>query len=255
MSKRVVESAAGMQVYCGVEVGVVVESRAREVDFSRGEMGAEVADRVLSAYRDAVCGVLAVVRFGALLMAVEGCLTRETTSISRHDPSGEGPSLKSWLKENCPDVNYKTAMRMKGTGSCVCEVLGLDAGVVYRALDPDPKALGWYEDFQELVEVRELLVGIVEGRSVRSLVMWLKGGAPKQVEVEPGKEEDVGRAPLRALESAGEFAKWTAQALKCLDNKQKLIVAQDVARVLRHELGLVGIAWLARVLAEAEASQ
>lgn len=45
-----------------------------------------------------------MVVFGAMLEKVDDGLTR-----NRHNPDGTGVSLKSWLSENCPEINYNTA--------------------------------------------------------------------------------------------------------------------------------------------------
>ena len=45
-----------------------------------------------------------MVVFGAMLEQVDDGLTR-----NRHNPDGTGVSLKSWLEQNCPEINYQTA--------------------------------------------------------------------------------------------------------------------------------------------------
>ena len=45
-----------------------------------------------------------MVVFGAMLEQVDDGLTR-----NRHNPDGTGVSLKSWLEQNCPEINYNTA--------------------------------------------------------------------------------------------------------------------------------------------------
>ena len=52
--------------------------------------------------------------------------------------------------------------------------------------------------------------------------------------------------------SERRFARAIADALKCLDSRQRNIVGQDVAKSLRDALGLKGLAWLAHVLQQAE---
>lgn len=201
------------------------------------------AEEVLNGYVSAVCGVLAVIRFGAMMMVLDRSLTCETAQTQRNQHSGE--TLKGWLAARVPEVNYKTAIRMKGTAEQVCAGLGLEAGLLLRALNPDPKAIC---DEAEAA-ARDRVVEIVHGRSERSLVLWLKGGAPAPQE---GREEDTGKADELALDAAKRFARAASDALKCLDARQRSAMTKALARQLREALGLKGLAWLAKVLEEAE---
>jgi len=70
-------------------------------------------ESVISQWRRANAGLLEIVRFGAMLVEIDTCLKRQTTSKSKHDPSGEGPSIKKWLEIHCPDINYHTAIGYK----------------------------------------------------------------------------------------------------------------------------------------------
>jgi hypothetical protein len=66
-------------------------------------------EQITEQYRKAVSGCLEMIRFGAMMIEVDAGL-----DVSRHNPDGEGESLKSWLEDNCPAINYKTALRFKG---------------------------------------------------------------------------------------------------------------------------------------------
>jgi hypothetical protein len=206
------------------------------------------AEDVATGYVAAVNGMLHVIRFGSMMLVLDRSLTCETAQAQRNQHSGE--TLKGWLASNVPDVNYKTAMRMKGTAETVCAGLGAEAGELLRALAPDPRALPDEPDAERLIGIRERLCEVVHGRSERSLVLWLKGGAPAPQPA--ADEESTERAEAAALEAARRFARAAAGALRCLDNRKRKTVAQDVARALREELGMKGLAWLAKVLEEAE---
>ena len=203
---------------------------------------------ILTAYKEAVCGVLAVIRFGAMMAKLDTVLAREN-GAKTSDPGYNG-GLRAWLAAHCPEVGYKTAMRMKGTAEAVCAGLGVGASALLRALNPDPKALPDEEDGEALIALREALVGIVAGKSERSLVLWLKGGAPAAPEA--AAAESTGGAEVKVLDAARRFARAAADALQCLDGRQRRAVGADVARALRDALGLKGLAWLAKVLEEAE---
>lgn len=202
------------------------------------------AEEVLNGYVSAVCGVLAVIRFGAMMMVKDAVLACENGKTANQYKEGNG-GLRAWLAENTPDVNYKTAMRMKGTAEQVCAGLGLEAGLLLRALNPDPKAIC---DEAEAA-ARDRVAEIVHGRSERSLVLWLKGGLPP---AEGPEAEDTGKADEIALDAARRFGRAASDALKCLDARQRSAMTKALARQLREALGLKGLAWLAKVLEEAE---
>ena len=65
------------------------------------------------------------VKFGALLTEV-GYFLGE----ARH-AKNDGEGLKTWLAENCPEVNYKTAMGYKAPAAQICgefgEIIGREA--------------------------------------------------------------------------------------------------------------------------------
>ncbi len=214
-----------------------------------GEAAADVtAEDVVRGYVDAVNGTLNIIRFGCMMLVKDAVLACENGKNANQYKDGNG-GLRAWLAANVPDVNYKTAMRMKGTAETVASGLGVGAGVLLRALNPDPKALPDEPDCERLVEVRERLAEIVHGRSERSLVLWLKGGAPAPQE---GREEETGKADEMALDAAKRFARAASDALKCLDARQRNAMTKALARQLREALGLKGLAWLAKVLEEAE---
>ena len=68
-------------------------------------------EQITEQYRKAVSGCLEMIRFGAMMIEVEGGLERET---HQGGCCQTGETLKSWLEENCPAINYKTALRFKG---------------------------------------------------------------------------------------------------------------------------------------------
>jgi hypothetical protein len=234
----------------GVEVGELVPSRACAPAREGGESPNWDSAIVVTAYRDAVNGVFAVIRFGAMMAELDSCLTCETAPGQRNQHTGE--TLKGWLAANCPEVAYKTAMRMKGTAEAVCAAFGCAPGALLRAMNPDPKALPDEEDCEAMIALREMVTEIVTGKSERSLVLWLKGGAPAIAAGEAAQDEGTGKTAEIALDSSRRFARAIADALKCLDSRQRNIVGQDVAKSLRDALGLKGLAWLAHVLQQAE---
>jgi hypothetical protein len=234
----------------GVEVGELVPSRACAPAREGGEIANWDSAIVVTAYRDAVGGVFAVIRFGAMMAELDTVLAREN-GAKTSDPGYTG-GLRLWLAGNCGEVAYKTAMRMKGTAEAVCAAFGCAPGALLRAMNPDPKALPDEEDCEAMIALREMVTEVVTGKSERSLVLWLKGGVPAIAAGEDAQDEGTGKTAEIALDSSRRFARAIADALKCLDSRQRTIVGQDVAKSLRDALGLKGLAWLAHVLQQAE---
>lgn len=65
---------------------------------------------VTAQYRRAISGTLEMLRFGAMLVEIDADLRKE--AHGNQHISGNG-GLQKWLESNCPDINYKTAMRFK----------------------------------------------------------------------------------------------------------------------------------------------
>jgi hypothetical protein len=64
---------------------------------------------VTAQYRRAISGTLEMLRFGAMLVEIDADLRREI----KNGCIQNGATIKGWLESNCPDINYKTAMRFK----------------------------------------------------------------------------------------------------------------------------------------------
>jgi hypothetical protein len=69
------------------------------------------AEQITEQYRKAVSGCLEMIRFGAMMIEVEAGLI-DGRNANQHSEGNGG--LKTWLEENCPAINYKTALRFKG---------------------------------------------------------------------------------------------------------------------------------------------
>jgi hypothetical protein len=69
------------------------------------------AEQITEQYRKAVSGCLEMIRFGAMMIEVESGLMAPAQSRGGHY---DGETLKTWLEDNCPAINYKTALRFKG---------------------------------------------------------------------------------------------------------------------------------------------
>ena len=215
-----------------------------------GELPDVTREVIARCYLDAVCGALHVIRFGCMMLVKETVL-KVKNGAKTDDPGYDG-GLRAWLQANLPDVNYKTAMGFKGTAGKLCEVLGVSSWVMLRALNPDPKALPDEPDCDALIAVRDRLSDIIAGRnSLYAIRLWLTGHVPDTL-ADGKASEETGTADELALDAAKKFGRVASDALKCLDGRQRSAMTKALAGALREALGLKGLAWLAKVLEEAE---
>jgi hypothetical protein len=127
-------------------------------------------DVVTAQYKRAVAGALEMVRFGAMLVEIDTSLTRET----RNGCIQDGDTLKGWLEANCPDVNYKTAMRFKALAEGVQRSCNVPAKVpLSLAMPKDDGTFNVPDEspipFQKLKKIQQEVWSLVEGKSARQL--------------------------------------------------------------------------------------
>ena len=111
------------------------------------------------------------VRFGAMMMEVEGSLSTAVDKLaSKRGRMGEGRpncGLETWLSANCPTINYKTAMSYKSMAAKFSAMLG-GGDVAVAALSEnhsDKTAKDEVIDIPaEIVEKREALFDEVDSR-------------------------------------------------------------------------------------------
>ena len=100
-----------------------------------------------------------MVVFGAMLEQVDDGLTR-----NRHNPDGTGVSLKSWLEQNCPEINYNTAKSYQRAAEGVRVLAKMAADVPLLPLmgreTPADAALA---------KVREDVLGVIANSSLNVL--------------------------------------------------------------------------------------
>ena len=78
-----------------------------------------------------------MVIFGCMLNRIDAAL-----STNRHNPDGSGVSMKSWLAEKCPSIEYKTAISYRRTTNNFIEYMKMekDTPLLEMMTKPDPYA-------------------------------------------------------------------------------------------------------------------
>lgn len=78
-----------------------------------------------------------LVIFGCMLNRIDAAL-----STNRHNPDGSGVSMKSWLAEKCPSIEYKTAISYRRTTNNFIEYMKMekDTPLLEMMTKPDPYA-------------------------------------------------------------------------------------------------------------------
>lgn len=103
------------------------------------------------------------VKFGAMLMELETILGK-----SRGGPNGGGEGIKAWLAENCPEINYMTAMgykRLATKSSIMIGAMGLQAVAALQGNEHVTKTNGEVIDVpSEIIERRDQLFEEVHSR-------------------------------------------------------------------------------------------
>jgi hypothetical protein len=127
---------------------------------------------VTAQYRRAISGTLEMLRFGAMLVEIDSDLRREV----KNGCIQSGETIKSWLEKNCPDVNYKTAMRFKHLADNLQREFNIPAKVSLTAALPAadgstmvPEAVPESKR-GKVVDIQAEIWEFVQGKSARQLL-------------------------------------------------------------------------------------
>ena len=156
-------------------------------------------DQVTGQYRRAIAGTLEMLRFGAMLAEIDHDLSRTT----RKGCIQEGDTLKAWLVEYCPSVNYKTAMRFKRLAEGMKREFKIPSKM--RLTDALPEADGsvngtiWSgvaeASRERVIEVRAEIWEFVNGKSARQLMFDF--GLAAERKPTGGSREGSGRPTVK----------------------------------------------------------
>jgi hypothetical protein len=133
-------------------------------------------------YKRAISGTLEVLRFGAMLIEVELNLTREIL-IGRGRGRPTDGTLKEWLEENCPEVNYKTAMRFKMLTQDMQKYCQIPAKLPVSLALPGPDGAVHLDDLPANVnaarvgKIQQQVWDMIQGKSARQLMFQFRTDA------------------------------------------------------------------------------
>lgn len=161
---------------------------------------AKLRSIVAEGWQRAQGGLVAIVCFGATLLAVQEWLERDTSpggSRKLHDPRG-GTGLKAWLAKECPEVNYKTAYGYMSAADGLRREARLAEGTPLLSLmgvEPVPEARA---------EKLRLRVQRIIARSSLALLKEAASSVPSSLPM-GGAREGAGRkaAPPDSMTAAG----------------------------------------------------
>lgn len=139
--------------------------------------------------------VVAALRFGAMLATAE----EELSSGRGRGRKGEG--FKGWLEKNCPEINYKTAMRWRKLALAAGSMMKLQPDRLNLALDDK-----WWAKYGEgqskmVVKCREKLFAAESITALAALVFDYRSENP--MGRPEGSQNEVVNDARRAYESWG----------------------------------------------------
>ena len=190
------------------------------------------------------------VRFGAMLMEVEGNLSTAVDKLS-NAPKKDGRGrpncgLEAWLSANCPAINYKTAMSYKSMAMKFSAMLG-GGDVAVAALVENSGGKTAKDEVidvpAEIVEKREALFDEVDSRRKLEQAYFEFmaadfGGGETRGKVGRPKAKKV---PLPKLKASEEAASIWADVMRVLDKSAVMnavpYLDEKVTEVCKERLG------------------
>lgn len=151
---EVVEAAPAPAHDAGPKFAVMVSHRTVELPAAQA-----LSVQFARVGKTAGAAVREMVVFGAMLEKIDDALTKD-----RYNPDGRGCSLRSWLEENCPEINYQTAKSYQRAAEGVRVLAKMAADVPLLPLmgreTPADAALA---------KVREDVLGVIANSSLNVL--------------------------------------------------------------------------------------
>lgn len=227
-----------------IETGLVVREQVEADEITREKddvahgrglaaphpAGREYAPEVITqAWKMAVNGIRNVVCFGSMLCEVDMSLSRET---HRGGCFQTGETLKAWLAEHCPEVNYKTAMKFRRMAEITIAAAQTEYGAEIGAGET-VKLLGLLphkgEEISDSGEAKRIILErFLDGKSQRDVLqLWAEGGA------KPGRVKGSPKPAVARQKKSDEEILAAAQE----EAAQALMTARNCLRALTTDLG------------------
>lgn len=171
---------------------------------------ADAAAQIVSAqWRRASAGLVEIVRFGALMVHVERGLARRQTRAGLF----QGQTLKGWLSEHCPEINYHTAHGYKAAAVGLAAAAELPDAMPLLALMDGEAAFA-----PEMDAVRARVMQIISGASIG----LLKGASRRG-----GAREGAGRPPKTLADPDVQLEEALRCALRLTDMLRSWAIDED----------------------------
>lgn len=211
-------------------------------------------DRVSSSYADVNAKTgewfRTIISFGALLDEVTVFLGE-----ARHRDN-EGDGLKNWLAENCPEVNYKTAMGYKSMATKCAKMLGGGTMAIAALQGLEVvKAPGANETIEidaEVLDKRDALFEAADSRrKLEQMYLEFMGSgvrrgrpvgtkAAKVAASELSPEQSARALWSKVIEPANNHGlKGAALLLSANDAETALLVLTDLCDILKRHLAAI----------------
>ena len=190
------------------------------------------------------------VRFGAMLIEVEASLSTAVDKLtSKRGRIGEGRpncGLETWLSENCPAINYKTAMSYKSMAVKFSAMLGGGEVAVAALIENSNTKTAKDEVIDipaEVAEKRDALFEEVDSRRKLEQAYFEFmaadfGGGETRGKVGRPKAEAV---PVPKLKASDEAAAIWAGVMRVLDKSAVMdavpLLEEKATRVCKERLG------------------
>lgn len=156
----------------------------------------QIAEQLQDQYRKAVAGTREILIFGSMMMQVGSFLELQKAPSGNNQFTPKANTIKGWIEEFCPSINYNTAYGFFRLANGLREALAIPIDTDIHHLLTAPEA----SLSKKEAKIREQIDGAIDGKSARQLEFDF-GIRRARAALPPsgGAREGAGRKP-RSLE-------------------------------------------------------
>lgn len=133
-----------------------------------GAADVKMAEQLTAQYRAAVGGMIEVVKFGAMMLALRDELRRRVQA-GEIEANAKGGGVEGWLREHAAEVSRPTALRFMALAEAVRELAKLGPGVdLVHLLTASASTLQG-----AMAKKRAAIENLIEGKSQRQLLLMI----------------------------------------------------------------------------------